>query len=1095
LKTLDVKVTAVQQSNSGLHEQRAEQYHDLREMQEKVLREVSSLSHSSSASVSQVLPSVDGIREMLEALEAKVSNFVAEQKILSSIDYEKRSSRQEAIHKAHTATFHWFSDQPANDSVHKDIIRLQEWLSEKEGIFWMSGRPGSGKSTLMKFIAKHERTDELLNSWAAGFGVTVTKACHFFWNAGTEMQRSHQGLLQSLVYDVLCQNPRLIQHVCDGRWNLAKHEKSSCQPAWTIAELQSTIESIRLHCSASNSSDKLKLCFLVDGLDEFSGDYGELCESLVGLSKCPGIKLLLSSRSWPIFEETLGHEAYGKLYLHDVNEKDIHDYVKMQLEAHPRWRKVVHETAENGLRDGTDLIGEITRRARGVFLWVFLVIRELKEGLTNCDDIRTLQLRLDRIPSDLEQFFRRILDSVDSIYFDSMARWLIIALAARRPLPLLIYALNDMESRDVLEQSEDVSMTSLWPVLAAMETWSWTQWQDIMAPMARKLNARCKGLLEIHEGTIEFLHRTVRAFLSTAPMQSYLASKLKATFDPHIAAIQARLIWIKRTDRQTRELWRVEHSQSRVDSSRYTASELELLGWTSSEFPSALSFLAEGWSIQAHELLESAESVRNYRKTAIFDFLDGLRMFLHAEAAKDFSESGSELLKVQAEPLLCFWRELFWHDHMEYATLLWNLGETPPIALDTTPMAAFEQMHPFDIFLETTVSVHLGNPIEHDFSITKQHVLFLRHFFRKETIRRTIAAVDLGRLQYNQPAWGPLITDAFTRPGRFRRMLQSGAFELFLDHGGDVDLHVPVPNHQFENAKTQIGDAGYQAEHLKNAHGKVELKIWLAFLSQLLRPEQFSDCASAWILCLDRMLKSACLDPDHSNHSQNSQRRFLYTNLSGHSWWSDSRLSDQEAYAEWQMALIYLLYRLQVRKRHSTTEVLEQQADGLHRLIRHGRLQSNKAYRMDMIAVARLVRSVFPGHLEEELIEALTSDQPKAPLLDEDVVGPYSTDHGILQGIFKPRFPSPTINNRSLAGINSGLVLLHRNLEIVAHELYHIWIELFGWVPFMIMMPLWPYLLLGKAVLPGFDYSGNYGDIFRLFWNRMKFGLSRWRST
>jgi hypothetical protein len=73
-------------------------------------------------------------------------------------------------------------------------------------------------------------------------------------------------------------------------------------------------------------------------------------------------------------------------------------------------------------------------KAEGVFLWVFLVIRSLKEGITNNDNADQMKERLHNIPSDLESLFRHMLDGVDAIYYNHMAKTLQVARLASSPL-------------------------------------------------------------------------------------------------------------------------------------------------------------------------------------------------------------------------------------------------------------------------------------------------------------------------------------------------------------------------------------------------------------------------------------------------------------------------------------------------------------------------------------------------------------------------------------------------------------------------------------------------------------------------------------
>jgi hypothetical protein len=78
--------------------------------------------------------------------------------------------------------------------------RVAEWLKSGDGAFWITGKAGSGKSTIMKFIADHPETVRLAAEFASPKRAFI--AAHYFWSPGMPMQRSIQGLLQSLLYDI-----------------------------------------------------------------------------------------------------------------------------------------------------------------------------------------------------------------------------------------------------------------------------------------------------------------------------------------------------------------------------------------------------------------------------------------------------------------------------------------------------------------------------------------------------------------------------------------------------------------------------------------------------------------------------------------------------------------------------------------------------------------------------------------------------------------------------------------------------------------------------------------------------------------------------
>lgn len=68
----------------------------------------------------------------------------------------------------------------------------------------------------MNYIANEPRTQEMLQSWAGDTRLIVAK--YFFWNAGARLQKSQQGLLQSLLREIYGQCPELVPVLCPFRW-------------------------------------------------------------------------------------------------------------------------------------------------------------------------------------------------------------------------------------------------------------------------------------------------------------------------------------------------------------------------------------------------------------------------------------------------------------------------------------------------------------------------------------------------------------------------------------------------------------------------------------------------------------------------------------------------------------------------------------------------------------------------------------------------------------------------------------------------------------------------------------------------------------
>ncbi|RSL66977.1 hypothetical protein CEP54_003444 [Fusarium duplospermum] len=444
--------------------------------------------------------------------------------VLRGIDYEHRPARHEGISSAHETTFEWIFDRSKQDTKQSHLLN---WLYRGHGIFWVSGKPGSGKSTLMKYITEHPCTKAALRQWATAAGKELNMATHYFWYAGSDIQRSQEGLLRSLLCDIFQQAPELIPIACPERWNksddFSPNEEVDTDP-WALAELQEAIDEI-----ANQPELKVDFCFFIDGLDEFSGQHLHICKSLLKLSASGNIKLCLASRPWNIFEESFGQVPTQKIYIHELTREDIRKYVEDLLCNHPRWQTLLIES-----KKAAALVNEVTVRAQGVFLWVFLVTRLLREGLTNYDTLSDLRKRLDTLPSDLEPFFRHMMDSVEPFYHTKMSEMLQMAVKAGKPLPFSICYFHDQEYED-----------DGYALREPITPWESEILDSVRNIVTRRVNARCMGLMEVNGDNVEFLHRTVYDFLSSKDMEQFLETNTRECFDPHLTILQAYVAWTK----------------------------------------------------------------------------------------------------------------------------------------------------------------------------------------------------------------------------------------------------------------------------------------------------------------------------------------------------------------------------------------------------------------------------------------------------------------------------------------------------------------------------------------------------------------------
>ncbi|KAF2662244.1 hypothetical protein K491DRAFT_710188 [Lophiostoma macrostomum CBS 122681] len=455
-------------------------------------------------------------------IAAFCTNTDASLHVLDSLRLEQIDYRQAQIRDAHPQTCTWmFSDQ------------FSRWIESPEPVFWISGKPGSGKSTLMKFLADNPQTLERLRQ-SSEQQIQVV-ASYYFWVNGTDMQRSQEGLLRALLFDLLRQCPAYIPKIIPEPWNVQQRTEASSTRlsySWKRSELLRAFQRLtKLDTRAT------RFCVFIDGLDEYHGDHDELIEVIQDLGRS-NIKLCVASRPWNVFEDAFGKSLEFKIYLQDFNKADIHLYVKETLTGRTDWQILEEKDHQAAL----EIVEEIVNKSKGVFLWVFLVVRSMIEGVRNRDRLSQLQMRLKAFPSDLEEYFRHIFESLDPTYRTQTAKAFQVALIAHRSLPPIIYWFLDEEEdsprHDISAPVKEIPLDEL---------------DKRQNEMRIRLNGRCKGLLECsnitwgEEDVVDFLHRTVKDFLMTPEMQRTFASLLNEDFDPYSSICTASLVLLKST--------------------------------------------------------------------------------------------------------------------------------------------------------------------------------------------------------------------------------------------------------------------------------------------------------------------------------------------------------------------------------------------------------------------------------------------------------------------------------------------------------------------------------------------------------------------
>ncbi|KAJ4007312.1 hypothetical protein NW752_007708 [Fusarium irregulare] len=482
-----------------------------------------------------------------------------EQLFISKLCYDTMRERESAIKDAHEGTFHWIFEED-------DRTGFKNWLVSNQPLYWITGKPGSGKSTLMRYLLQpviksddgdqtsvvastsaeniadpHARCATYLKQWA-GTENELTVVSFHFWATGSELQRSQEGLFRTLLVQLFRAHPDVIPMVAPLRWEslcLFNIDPRNFSQIDLKDMFQKAIVQI---CS------RAKLAMFIDGLDEFEGDCHALISLVQGCVKSP-IKVCVSSRPWTEFEGAFGD--CPMLGMQDLTHQDISNYVSSKFEADLQFRSLQRRQP----RVATELRETIVEKSSGVFLWVSIVVTSLLAGIQAGDRVEDLQDRLAQLPEKIEDLYERILESVDSRYHEHTAQLLQLMSAFKSPpSPLLFWYADEVNFMDRAIKEDPRTMLR-------------EEALDRVEDIRRRLNSRCKGLLEIHEATVassrpfdphfgghvDYLHKTVYEFISSDRTQQRLQTYLKTSYDARLRIATAYATLYKGTVGQVNE--------------------------------------------------------------------------------------------------------------------------------------------------------------------------------------------------------------------------------------------------------------------------------------------------------------------------------------------------------------------------------------------------------------------------------------------------------------------------------------------------------------------------------------------------------------
>jgi ankyrin repeat protein len=406
----------------------------------------------------------------------------------NSLRFDQINDWRADIQRTHAKTCEWF----LRSYCYLDWIDSSK-VNEHTGLLWIKGKPGAGKSTLMKFaLSQAEKVmgEEVVLSF-------------FFHARGIDLQKSTVGLYRSLLWQILERLPSLIY--CFDSAGLVKDDikydtKDDTRrdiehfdwnkPQWNLEMLKDLFEKAVLQWSVMRvRTNPVPLVCFIDALDECEESqirdmvafFEHLCERAV--TSNIRFRVCFSSRHYPNIKMNRGLDVV--LEGQPGHSQDITNYVNSKLE-------IGHSKLVEQIRQ------ELHYKASGVFMWVVLVVEMLNKEY-DAGRIHSLRERLRTIPGDLHELFRDILTR-DELHRNELRLSIQWVLFSRRPLSPheLYYAILSGLGANVIEDlaAEEIEIT--------------------VGDMKRFILDCSKGLVEVVSSeclTVQFIHESVRDFL------------------------------------------------------------------------------------------------------------------------------------------------------------------------------------------------------------------------------------------------------------------------------------------------------------------------------------------------------------------------------------------------------------------------------------------------------------------------------------------------------------------------------------------------------------------------------------------------------
>ena len=371
-----------------------------------------------------------------------------------------------ASESCHPGTCTWILDRPEFNTW-----RGRGLDNTVTKLLWLTGVPGAGKTVLSSFV---------INEIAAASNERDSRPIlHFFFKLTDNDKNSVLAVTRSLLYQLYSLFPATLSPgIVALRDNSGKEKALSELGLWDLF--------------VKHTKDLANLVIVLDALDECYG-VDVLLRRLSSLLQCCHASIFVASRK----EENiaLALAGYPQIVIcHEDVEADIRSYVTAEIKEIPRFRgKSVQYRMIDALSSGHG----------GMFLWAYLMVKELKELGT----VKQVDDALRSLPKGLEEMHEAIITRLDSTLHKAhrelaikILKWIVCAV---RPLRLPeLHEILRFEIRQDITAGHSLGDNSD---------------EDDLLYSEKDVELACGALVMSRNGTLQLIHLSTKEILSRKP--------------------------------------------------------------------------------------------------------------------------------------------------------------------------------------------------------------------------------------------------------------------------------------------------------------------------------------------------------------------------------------------------------------------------------------------------------------------------------------------------------------------------------------------------------------------------------------------------